>query len=91
MGRLAASWLVWGPWVAYFLAAELYAVFTHNRHYLTLSSTVDDVERRWWPVQFIILVGLAVLMVHWFAGGPVKLAAAAVARRLPGRGGPAGP
>lgn len=84
MSRLQASFVVWGVWVAYFLVFELWNVLGGDRtRWLNLSTTVDDVEKWWWPFQFLILVGLAILMVHWAVGGPIQLAVA-TAKRLIG-------
>lgn len=82
MTRLHASFVVWGIWLAYFAILELWALLGNPR-WLTLSTTVDDVEKWWWPFQFAILLGLAILMVHWAVGGPIQLAARKAAELLP--------
>jgi hypothetical protein len=86
MKSLPWSLAVWGVWLAYFLVVELAAVFLKGRvPWFTLSRTTWTLEDKWAPLSFLILFGLAVLMVHIFAGGPIKLAAAGtrkLARRV---------
>lgn len=75
MTKLQWSFVIWGPWVMYFAAFELWAVFNKRSKWFTLSTTTGDIEKWWWPIQFVILFGLAILLVHWSEKGPVSLAA----------------
>jgi hypothetical protein len=81
MTRYEWGLIVWGAWLALFLALELMALF-RIVPWPTLSRTAWDTEDAWAPIQFVILIGLAVLLVHIVAGGPVKLAAAGVSKLI---------
>lgn len=77
MPNLRCSLIVWSLWLAAFLTLELAGIFWKGCPWYTLSRTTWTLEDEWAPLSFVILLGLAVLMVHIFVGGPVKLAGAA--------------
>lgn len=57
------SLIVWGAWIAVFLALELPAAF-HVTPWMTLSSTSWRAETWWEPVRLILEAFLAVLLLH---------------------------
>lgn len=82
MSKLAWGIVVWyGGWLTVFAVLEGLALFWPRCPWPTLSTTTWNVEREWWPLQLLLLTGLALLLVHIVAGGPLKLAATVRARR----------
>jgi hypothetical protein len=78
VSKLQVSLLVWGLWLASFVGLEMAGIFW--KRWFTLSRTTWTLENKWAPLAFVILVGLAVLMVHIFVGGPINLAGSAAKR-----------
>lgn len=60
---MRASLLVWGLWLALFLALELPAAF-HITPWRTLSATSWYAEDWWPPVSLLLELFLAVLLLH---------------------------
>lgn len=83
MSKFWLSFIIWVCcWFMSFVILELIAVFWKGCPWYTLSTTGDHIERAWWPFQFVFLIGLCVLMVHIFEGGPIKLAVAYTKKAL---------
>lgn len=73
MSKFAVSAIVWaGCWFGSFLVFELSAIFWKGCPWFTLSSTVWHIEALSKVLVWLVLVGMAVLLVHFVTGFPGK-------------------
>ncbi len=61
------STIVWLSWLGLFGVLELLAVF-HKVPWHTMSHWTWELEAAWWPLPWLVIVALALLMVHLATG-----------------------
>ena len=64
---MAWSTIVWLGWLALFGVFELSALWG-KVPWTTMSQWTWDLEAAWWPLPWLVIVALALLMVHLATG-----------------------
>ena len=61
------SSLVWLSWLGAFGVLELLGI-SHRAAWTSMSEWTWALEKAWWPLPWLVIVALALLMVHLAAG-----------------------
>ena len=64
---MAVSTAVWLGWLALFGVLELSALW-RRVPWTTMSQWTWQLEKAWWPLPWLVIVALALLMVHLATG-----------------------